>query len=882
MLFYPGRHEVQAGEGWNMGKTLIVVESPAKAKTIKRFLGDQYEIVASVGHIRDLPASTLGVDVHNDYKPIYITMPGKDSVVRNLQKKGKQADRILIATDPDREGEAIAWHVAKVLKLDPKDDIRISFNEITPKAVSEAVTKPRPINIDLVEAQQARRILDRLVGYELSPLLWKKILKGLSAGRVQSVVTKLIIDRENEIKAFVPEEYWKIQALFGKEGMKAGEKMKVSYRLVKEGKDGPADPAKEEAKASGPLMPAAYQGILDEKGKIKSLVPHSQAECESIVSDLQGVDFSVYEYNSRTRKRSPGPPYTTSTLQQDASRFLSFSSSRCMRVAQQLYEGVSIEGETVALITYIRTDSTRTAPEALDMVRDRIGALYGEEYLPSKKRYFRKKKGAQDAHEAIRPVDMSIPLARLQAQLTRDQFRLYQMIWQRFMASQMAEAQYKSVTVNIQGGQHIFRLRGEQLLFPGFLKAYGGDQQAAKQASQPAQRKKKNDEGEEEEGEMVADLPPLTQGETLYCHNLDAEQKFTNPPPRYNESSIIKTLEELGIGRPSTYAPTISTVLARKYVELQDRKFYPTKLGIIVNDLLEQNFDKILDPQFTAGMENKLDDIESNKENWVEVIDNFYKPFHAEVKSADEKIEKVTFQEEKIGEKCPKCGEGDLVTKAGRFGKFIACNRFPDCDYTRNIEIKAPGKCPLCGSGLLEKTTRKRRSMKFYVCDKKGSDPDCAFISWYLPLEKTCPICHAYLVSKKSRGRTYEACSSPSCPNNKFMKYKTEEAWLALPEEERAELLQAAATEKTPATEKSPATEKTPSTEKAPAAKKATTAKKTTTNKAATKKATTTKKTTTRKATTTKKATTTDKATKKDTAIMTDQVTTEQLGKEVE
>ena len=707
-----------------MSKTLVIVESPAKAKTISRYLGKDYTVKASVGHVRDLPASTLGVNVDRDFKPLYITMKGKETVVRELKKLGKNADEILLATDPDREGEAIAWHLTHILKLDPKSPCRVTFNEITKKTVLEQIKNPRPIDMDLVDAQQARRILDRLVGYELSPLLWKKIRKGLSAGRVQSVATRMIVAREREIKAFVPEEYWLLTGFFNRVGEQE-------------------------------VFRARYHGVLEGDKIKKAKLPNKEA-VDDVMAQLEDP-YRVYSLEKRERKRHSYPPFTTSTLQQQASRALGFTSSRTMRVAQQLYEGVELKDQgATSLITYIRTDSTRITPDAIGAARGFIERAHGKEYLPAKGRMFRNKKSSQDAHEAIRPIHFDMDPQSIRGELTNDQFRLYKLIWDKFIASQMTAAIFDTVTANIESNRQIFRVRGETMKFAGWLKQYG----------QTADNDKDDEDSDDDELKKES-LPELREGDTLKCQKLDPEQKFTQPPPRYNEASLIRAMEELGIGRPSTYAPTISTILSRRYVEKDGRQLVPTDLGFTVTEMLEENFRDIVDTDFTAQLEDELDTVESGDADWVELLKQFYPKFKKDVDEANETIEKIEIPVVPTGEKCPKCETGDLVIKEGRYGKFIACNNYPDCDFTKNIEIKAPGKCPLCGSGLLKKTTRKRRSSVFYVCDKK-IDPDCKFISWDLPVEgKTCDTCGSYMVEKRFRGKKYLRCGNKDCPTNK-------------------------------------------------------------------------------------------------------------------
>ncbi|NJP41502.1 type I DNA topoisomerase [Oscillospiraceae bacterium HV4-5-C5C] len=716
-----------------MGRTLVIVESPAKAKTIGRYLGDHYRIVASVGHVRDLPSSSLGVDVEHEYKPRYINMKGKDKVIRELKDDAKTADRVLIATDPDREGEAIAWHLSTLLKIDPASDCRVTFNEITEKAVKEAITHPRSIDMNLVDAQQARRILDRLVGYELSPLLWKKVRTGLSAGRVQSVATKLVVDREEEINQFKPEEYWILQVRLQTD-------LQQSFT-------------------------AKYQGNVknDKLEKVRLL---NKEMTDAVISDIKDKPFQVYRIKKGQKQRQPYAPFTTSTLQQEAARRLSFSSKKTMSIAQQIYEGVDIPGQgATALVTYIRTDSVRTSQEALEAARDLIGQHYGPAYVPKQPRLFKNRHSAQDAHEAIRPAHFELSPQELERHLTRDQYRLYKLIWERFLASQMSAAKINTLVVDTVCQQQLFRSSGEQVIFPGFLAAYADIKLDQAEQTEPDELNK--DDNHEE-------IPPLEEGQSLINMLTTPTQKFTQPPARYTEASLIKAMEEKGIGRPSTYAPTISTILARKYVEKQQRQLFPTTLGTVVTHLLADNFQDIVDVTFTAGMESKLDIVEEGKENWVKVLDEFYPPFHKEVEHAAEHVDRVKMPVVKLDEKCPECG-GDLVIKEGRYGKFVACSNFPECKYTRNLAEKVNAHCPLCGSGL--ESRRSRRGSTFYVCDKKGADPDCKFISWDLPIDgQKCETCGSYMVFKRFRGRSFPKCSNPDCPTNARAKKKKTES----------------------------------------------------------------------------------------------------------
>lgn len=713
-----------------MSKSLVIVESPAKAKTIARYLGDDYILRSSVGHIRDLPSGTIGVNVNNDFKPLYINMPGKEKIVRDLKTQAEKADKVLLATDPDREGEAIARHLAHILDLNPEDDIRISFNEITASSVKEAVENPRPIDANLFYAQQARRILDRLVGYELSPLLWQKIRKGLSAGRVQSVATRLIVIREREIDAFVPEEYWLLSAYLRRE-------------------------AKEKEFFS------RYHGEMVE-GKVKAHRPGSHEEVSELIKDIKSHDFIVDNVKKGTRQRRPYAPYTTSTLQQDASRVLGFTAKRTMRAAQQLYEGVELgAGGQTSLVTYIRTDSVRVSKASVDSARDYIKAKHGADYLPDKAPYYKNKKAAQDAHEAIRPSHFDKSPEEVQDYLTRDQFKLYELIWNRFISSQMKPARYSTLRVDILAGTHLFRSNGEILLFPGWLLQM-------RALDLPSQTKKDADDV------VSMDMPELKEGMKLLLDRLEPEQKFTQPPGRYTEASLIKELESLGIGRPSTYAPTISTIQDRQYVEREGRTLFPTDLGILVTDLLEENFRNIVDTDFTAQMEDKLDDVEAGKEDWVKVLSDFYGPFHEQIETAKTSIEKIEIPDEPTGRSCPECKEGELVIRMGRYGKFIACDRYPDCKYTETIFEEAPAKCPLCESQVVIRKSKRGRT--FYTCDK-SNDKECKFIDWNLPIDgKNCPECGSYMVERNYRGKKSEMCSNKECPTRKKKLTKSKKA----------------------------------------------------------------------------------------------------------
>ena len=704
-----------------MGKKLVIVESPAKAKTIERYLGKDYKVTATVGHFRDLPDKTLGVNTENNFKPLYIDKNVK--VKKELIALAGESDFVYIATDPDREGESIAWHVARTLKIDPSSKCRITFNEITKKAVLAAVASPREIDMDLVNAQQARRILDRLVGYELSPLLCKKIRSGLSAGRVQSVVTRLVMDKDAEIERFIPEDYWYLSAQVTPGPVK--DSFTVKYYGTQE--DG------EIRKSEG--------------GRIMV-----KDTAERIYETVKDEDFTAVSVKKGKGARKPAPPFTTSTMQQEASRRIGFTTRTTTRVAQQLYEGVNIAGQgQTALVTYIRTDSVRVSDEAVEASRGLIASRYGKNYVCPYKRQFKNRNSSQDAHEAIRPAHFDLDPETVRSSLTSEQYRLYKLIWERFLASQMADAVTNTVTIDAGCKGEIFRATGETVIFPGFLAAYG-DVRSDKS---------------EKEGKVI--LPEVEEGQILSNLGVKLEAKKTLPPAHYNEASLIKAMEEFGIGRPSTYSKTITTILDRKYVEKEEKNILVTDLGKLVTTMLEDNFNDIVDVSFTAGMESKLDDVETGNKDWVELLSDFYPGFHEQIVKADANIERVKIEDQKTGEICPECG-GELVIKDGRNGKFIACSNYPDCRYTRNIEVKAKGKCPLCGSSILVKKTIKNHKT-FYVCDKKGSDPDCGFISWDLPIDgRKCDICGSYMVLHRFRGKLYPRCSNEDCQSRKNRK----------------------------------------------------------------------------------------------------------------
>ncbi len=684
------------------GKKLVIVESPAKGKTIKKYLGRGYEVVASMGHIRDLPKSKLGVDIENDFIPQYINIRSQSATIKELKAQAKQSSMVYLATDPDREGEAISWHLTTLLGLPEGLQNRVTFNEITKTGVKNGMAAPRTIDMDLVDAQQARRVLDRLVGYKISPLLWRKIRSGLSAGRVQSVVVSLIVKREDEILSFVPEEYWSIEAVLHKQ-----------------------DNFKE--------FTAKFLGKNGEK-----IALHNKDEADAVLKELEGAHYVVQEVKLGTRKKSPPPPFITSTLQQEASRRFGFQSRRTMQAAQELYEGMDVEGfGTLGLITYMRTDSLRLSEEARQGAKEYILSAYGERYYPQTPRIY-KSKNAQDGHEAIRPTTPSLTPAMAKDSLTSDQFKIYKLVWERFMASQMESCVMKTVRVLIDANGYTFGASGYQVEFDGYTVLY--------------------EEAKDEEKAQQGMLPPLEEQEELVLQNLQGSQHFTAPPPRYTEASLIKTLEENGIGRPSTYAPTIGTVLSRRYVEREGRQLKPTELGRVTNRLITDNFHEIVDVDFTANMESQLDLVEAGELPWKQVIRDFYGEFEKELEAADKNItgEKIVLQDEVTDVICEKCGR-NMVIKHGRYGKFLACPGYPECKNTKRLVTKAEGHCPRCGRELEEKTSKKGK--KFFGC---SGYPDCDFMTWDTPLKDTCPVCGKTLLRKNGKnGKIY--CSNEHC-----------------------------------------------------------------------------------------------------------------------
>ena len=683
-----------------MQTKLVIVESPAKAKTIGKILGRGYKVEASQGHVRDLPKSQIGVGPENGFEPKYITIRGRGEILSRIRKEAKNAAKIFLATDPDREGEAISWHLAYILGIDPASACRIEFNEVTAKAVKAAVKNPRPINMDLVNAQQARRVLDRLVGYKISPLLWVKVKKGLSAGRVQSVATKMICDRENEIEIFVPEEYWTL----------AGEFTIGATRLN-----------------------ARYVAPEDHPLSCKE-------DCDRVIAQCAG-EFHVGEIRSTERRKNPAAPFTTSNMQQEASRKLNFTTQKTMQIAQQLYEGVYIQGEgSQGLVTYIRTDSTRISDEALANVREMILTTYGGEYLPAEANVYKTRSGAQDAHEAIRPTDISRRPDDIKASLSRDQYRLYKLIYNRFVSSQMTPAVYDTVSADLVKGDVKFRFSGQKLKFPGFTAVY--------EEILDDQQEEKN----------VRSLPDLHTGDAATPGEMNADQHFTQPPPRYTEASLVRALEEKGIGRPSTYASTISTIIARGYVLREQKRLMPTELGKIVNDIMCSAFPDIVDITFTADMEEKLDSVEAGKSEWHGIISDFYGPFEKTLEKAEASLEKVSIEDQVSDVVCDKCG-AMMVYKMSRYGRFLACPNFPECRNTMALPSNIGVKCPKCGGELLERVSRKGR--KFYGCEHY---PECDFVSWDRPVNEKCPLCGSYMVLKRGAKDTlFHVCSNESC-----------------------------------------------------------------------------------------------------------------------
>ncbi len=684
-----------------MAKYLVIVESPAKAKTITKYLGKNYKVVASMGHLRDLPKSQLGVDIENDFEPKYITIRGKGELLSKLKRDAKNADKVYLATDPDREGEAISWHLAHLLQIEQDSECRISFNEITKNAVKAAVKQPCKINEDLVNAQQARRVLDRVVGYQISPLFWKKVKKGLSAGRVQSVATRLVVDREAEIEQFVPEEYWSLIA------------------DLKKGKSS---------------FSARFYG--NKKGKIEL---ENEQQVNAVLQGLEGADYRVTSIKKAKKTKSPVPPFITSSLQQEASKKYGYTAKKTMSAAQQLYEGVEVEGiGLVGLITYMRTHSLRISEEAQAEARAYIQNKYGEDYLPKKPRVYKSKNNAQDAHEAIRPSMVSITPDQLKKTLPADQYKLYKLIWERFVASQMESAVYDTISAEITANDYLFRANGSKQKFAGFMVLYQEAVDVSKQ--------------EDEDQEKDVKLPELTEGDVLIKEKLNSKQHFTLPPQRYSEAALLKALEENGIGRPSTYAPTISTILQRGYVVRDSKVLKPTELGTVVTDLMKQYFKNIVDVKFTATMEHQLDQVEEGSTDWVQILKEFYGPFEKDLNNAEKEMEKVTIADEESDVICDKCGR-TMVYKMGRFGKFLACPGFPECRNTKAIVVDTGAQCPKCGGRVLEKKSQKGK--KYFGCE---SNPTCDFVTWDQPTKEHCPKCGGSLFDKKIGKKKKQYC----------------------------------------------------------------------------------------------------------------------------
>ena len=684
---------------------LVIVESPSKAKTIGKYLGPGYVVKASMGHLRDLPKSTMGVDLEN-FEPHYIPVKGKEDLIKELKDAAGKADTVYLATDPDREGEAISWHLKELLGLSDAKAQRVTFNEITQRVVSESIAHPRQIDADLVDAQQARRVLDRIVGYELSPLLWKKVRRGLSAGRVQSVATRLVVDRENEIRAFVPKEYWSLDVT-----------------LDRIGKPG--------------SFVAHYHGE-DKKRELEN-----EIQVDAIIADIDGKEFTVTNVKKSEKKRSAAPPFTTSTLQQEASRKLNMTPKRTMAIAQQLYEGVDVAGEgTLGLITYMRTDSLRLSDEAMDAAADFIRHRYGNAYYYGKHHVFKTKGNAQDAHEAIRPTHVELDPERIAASLTKEQYKLYKLIWSRFLASQMANAVFDTVSIDTECAGHIFRSSHQSMRFPGFIAVY--------------------EEGKDEESEAVGSpLPDLAVGDKALCVDIRKEQHFTQPPARYTEATLVKAMEEKGVGRPSTYASIVSTIQDREYVNKVDKRLEPTALGEVVTGLMMERFNDIIDVEFTANMETKLDDVEAGKRRWKDVLADFYGGFKQELQDAEAALEGVRLKvpDEVTDEICEICGK-NMVVKMGRFGKFLACPGFPECTNTKPIVERMPGRCPKCGSTILKRKSKK--GYAYYACERGA---ECGFMTWDVPTAEDCPKCGFTMFKKSGRGRMKPFCINESCEN---------------------------------------------------------------------------------------------------------------------
>ena len=752
-----------------MGKpsNLVIVESPSKAKTIGRYLGPDYTVKASMGHLRDLPKSKMGVDLEHGFTPQYIPVRGKESLIKELKTEAAKADTVYLATDPDREGEAISWHLKELLGLPEEKARRVTFNEITQKVVKDSIQHPRKIDYDLVDAQQARRILDRIVGYQLSPLLWKKVRRGLSAGRVQSVATRMVVDRENEIRAFQPKEYWTLDVTLNRQG-----------------------------------KPGSF--LAHYWGEEKKRELENEQQAQAVIDDIAGKEFTVTNVKKAEKKRSCAPPFTTSTLQQEASRKLGFTPKKTMMVAQQLYEGVDVAGEgTTGLITYMRTDSLRLSDEAMDAAAQFIRNRYGESYYYGKHHVFKTKSGAQDAHEAIRPSHVELEPERVRESLTTDQYKLYKLIWSRFLATQMANAVYDTVSIDTECAGHVFRASHQSMRFAGFIAVY--------------------EESLDEEGEANGSpLPDLAVGEKATASQMDKEQHFTQPPARYTEATLVKAMEEKGVGRPSTYAATISTIEDREYVVKQDKRLAPTPLGEIVTGLMVERFQDIIDVEFTANMESRLDAVEEGKQPWQSLLAEFYAGFSKELQDAETALEGVHLKvpEEETDEVCELCGR-KMVIKTGRFGKFLACPGFPECRNTKPLVERMPGRCPKCGSGMLKRKSKK--GYAYYACEKGA---ECGFMTWDVPTAEDCPECGQTMFKKSGKGRMKPFCINENCP--KFLPEDQRGYYKKKPAGEEAapaEKATEAPVKKAPA--KKAAAKKTDSqtAAKKPAAKKTTTKK---------------------------------------------------------
>ena len=692
-----------------MGHNLVIVESPAKAKTIEKYLGKNYTVEASMGHVRDLPKSTLGVDIEDNFNPKYITIRGKGELLSKLKKAAKKADKVYLATDPDREGEAISWHLANILKIPEDKKCRIIFNEITKTAVKASIKEAREIKLNLVDAQQGRRILDRLVGYEISPILWRNVKWGLSAGRVQSVALKIICDRENEIKAFIPVEYWTVDCILKKD------KKKIAIKLVN--KNG------------------------------KKVEINNEEDANAIINEIKKGEFKVKTINTGKKKRNPLPPFITSTLQQDASKKINFMTKKTMSVAQTLYEGVEVKGYgTVGLITYMRTDSVRISDEAQGKALEFIEEKYGKEYLPEQPRVYKGKKNIQDAHEAIRPSYVEITPEIAKANLTSDQFKLYSLIWKRFMASQMASCILDTNSIDITNNDYLFRVSGSVINFDGFMKIY-----------------EYNTEGEENSGL----LPVIKEGEILKEDSIDKKQHFTQPAARFTEASFVKLMEEKGIGRPSTYVPTISTILGRGYVERDKKNLVPTELGFIVNNIVSEYFTQVVDVDFTAEMERNLDKVEEGTVEWTKVVGEFFAPLKIAIEKAEKEVSKIVIEDEVSEVPCDKCGKM-MVIKRGRYGKFLACPGYPECKNAKPIVEELDVQCPLCEKTIVAKKSRKGK--KFFGC---SGYPECKFVSWNEPVKEKCPTCNSYMVKKYSKKTgNYHQCSNAECTYKEILPEK--------------------------------------------------------------------------------------------------------------